>query len=85
MGLFSGIGSFFLGIGTSSYDKEEEKRKKEEEKNAKLNNFSIKKEFEKHEKEEDLDLNFLSDMRIKERKIDKSEVNKKLDEMLKKL
>lgn len=82
MGLWSSISSIF---GTSSYDKEEEKRKKEEEKNAKLNNFSIKKEFEKHEKEEELDLNFLSDIKLKNKKLNKDEVNKKLDDMLSKL
>lgn len=82
MGFWSSI---CFGIGTSSYNKEKEKRKKEEEKNTKLNSFSIKEEYEKHEKEEKLDLNFLSDMKLKGKKIDKSEVNKKLDEMLKKL
>lgn len=72
-------------FGNSLRDKEEEKRKKEEEKNAKLNNFSTKKEYEKHEKEEELDLNFLSDMKLRDKKMNKNEINKKLDEMLEKL
>lgn len=72
-------------FGNSLRDKEEEKRKKEEEKNAKLNNFSIKKEYEKHEKEEELDLNFLLDMKLRDKKMNKNEINKKLDEMLEKL
>ena len=72
-------------FGNSLRDKEEEKRKKEEEKNAKLNNFSIKKEYENNEKEEELDLNFLSDMKLRDKKMNKNEINKKLDEMLEKL
>lgn len=62
---------------------EKDKAKKEYEKrNAKLNKFSKKSEGEKEEK---IDFDFLSDMKIEKKKVNKEEISKKLDDMLKNL
>lgn len=64
------------------YDKDKIKKEEEKKRNAKLNKFSKKSEFEK---EEEIDFDFLSDMKIEKKKVNKEEISKKLDDMLKNL